>query len=408
MPFSFFTGFGIRRQLLFLSLFLLGLSGCSKQDSSSAAGPASMPATEVSVVTLAAEPHVVTVELPGRTKAYQMSDVRPQVGGILQKRLFKEGQDVEAGQVLYQINPATYQATYDNAKAKLVQAKAAVQSAQPKAERYQRLAKIGGVSKQDKDEAVATLREAQAAVVAYEAELKTAEINLEYAQIKAPISGRIGKSAATPGALVTADQTSALTTINQLDPINVDLSFSSVEGLKLRRQLESGQLKKEEKVQVKLTLEDGTAYSETGTLEFVGNSVEETTGTMELRAVIANPKYQLLPGMYVDATLYVGVDEQALLVPMQAVTRNAKGEATVWVVSANDKVEQRVVETSKAVKDKWLVSSGLKSGERVIVEGVHKVRTGQVVKAEEFQQDLKAVKSKAVVSNNSSSESLTL
>lgn len=400
---------GLSRPLLVVSLLLMGLSGCSKQDSSPAKAQMTKPAPKVSVVTLQTQPYSVTVELPGRTKAYQVSDVRPQVGGILQKRLFTEGQEVKQGQVLYQINPATYQADFDSAKAELAQAKAAVLSAKPKAERYQRLVKIGGVSKQDKDEAIAMLREAKAAVVAAAAKLKTAEINLEYAQIKAPISGRIGKSAATPGALVTADQADALTTINQLDPINVDLSFSSVEGLKLRRQLDSGKLKKPNgKVQVKLELEDGTTYSETGTLEFVGNSVEETTGTMDLRTVFANPKNQLLPGMYVDATLYVGVDEEALLVPMQAVARNTKGEPTVWVVAADNKVEQRVVETSKAVKDKWLVSSGLKAGERIIVEGVQKVRSGQVVKTEAFQQGLEVVTNKAGMPNTSNSENLTL
>ncbi|RDH46628.1 efflux RND transporter periplasmic adaptor subunit [Zooshikella ganghwensis] len=347
-----------------------------------------MPTTEVSVVTLKAQTFPVTVELPGRTQAYQTSDVRPQVSGILQKRLFTEGQNVEAGQVLYQIDPASYQASFDNAQAELAQAKAAVQSAKPKAERYQRLVKQGAVSKQDKDEAVATLREAEAAVVAAEAKLQSAKINLEYAQIKAPISGRIGKSSATPGALVTADQAAALTTINQLDPINVDLSFASVDGLKLQRQLDSGKLKKTDgKVQVKLKLEDGSDYSEEGSLEFIGNAVDETTGTVELRAIFKNAQYRLLPGMYVNATLYVGTDEQAILIPQQAVTRNSKGEATVWVVADDNTVKQRVITTSKAVKDQWLISSGLNVGERIVVEGVQKIRTGQTVKTVAFKQD---------------------
>ncbi|WP_122993419.1 efflux RND transporter periplasmic adaptor subunit [Zooshikella ganghwensis] len=392
MPLKISTCAGVHRQLLLIPILLFGLSGCLEQDSAPAAGPGAgpgaMPTTEVSVVTLKAQTFPVTVELPGRTQAYQTSDVRPQVSGILQKRLFTEGQNVEAGQVLYQIDPASYQASFDNAQAELAQAKAAVQSAKPKAERYQRLVKQGAVSKQDKDEAVATLREAEAAVVAAEAKLQSAKINLEYAQIKAPISGRIGKSSATPGALVTADQAAALTTINQLDPINVDLSFASVDGLKLQRQLDSGKLKKTDgKVQVKLKLEDGSDYSEEGSLEFIGNAVDETTGTVELRAIFKNAQYRLLPGMYVNATLYVGTDEQAILIPQQAVTRNSKGEATVWVVADDNTVKQRVITTSKAVKDQWLISSGLNVGERIVVEGVQKIRTGQTVKTVAFKQD---------------------
>lgn len=388
MPFKVSTCAGVHRQLLLIPILLFGLSGCLEQDSAPAAGAGAMPTTEVSVVTLKAQTFPVTVELPGRTQAYQTSDVRPQVSGILQKRLFTEGQNVEAGQVLYQIDPASYQASFDSAQAELAQAKAAVQSAKPKAERYQRLVKQGAVSKQDKDEAVATLREAEAAVVAAEAKLQSAKINLEYAQIKAPISGRIGKSSATPGALVTADQTAALTTINQLDPINVDLSFASVDGLKLQRQLDSGKLKKTDgKVQVKLKLEDGSDYSEEGSLEFIGNAVDETTGTVELRAIFKNAQYRLLPGMYVNATLYVGTDEQAILIPQQAVTRNSKGEATVWVVADDNTVKQRVITTSKAVKDQWLISSGLNVGERIVIEGVQKIRTGQTVKTVAFKQD---------------------
>ncbi|WP_084611350.1 efflux RND transporter periplasmic adaptor subunit [Zooshikella ganghwensis] len=392
MPFKVSTCASVHRQLLLIPILLFGLSGCLEQDSAPAAGPGAgagaMPTTEVSVVTLKAQTFPVTVELPGRTQAYQTSDVRPQVSGILQKRLFTEGQNVEAGQVLYQIDPASYQASFDSAQAELAQAKAAVQSAKPKAERYQRLVKQGAVSKQDKDEAVATLREAEAAVVAAEAKLQSAKINLEYAQIKAPISGRIGKSSATPGALVTADQAAALTTINQLDPINVDLSFASVDGLKLQRQLDSGKLKKTDgKVQVKLKLEDGSDYSEEGSLEFIGNAVDETTGTVELRAIFKNAQYRLLPGMYVNATLYVGTDEQAILIPQQAVTRNSKGEATVWVVADDNTVKQRVITTSKAVKDLWLISSELNVGERIVVEGVQKIRTGQTVKTVAFKQD---------------------
>ncbi|MBU2713520.1 efflux RND transporter periplasmic adaptor subunit [Zooshikella harenae] len=402
---------GISRQLFLIPLLMLALSGCSEQDSAPAAGPGAgpgaMPTSEVSVVTLKAQALPVTVELPGRTQAYQTSDVRPQVSGILQKRLFTEGQAVEAGQVLYQIDPASYQASYDNAKAELTQAKASVQAAQPKAERYQRLVKQGAVSKQDKDEAVAKLREAEAAVIAAEAKLQSAKINLEYAQIKAPISGRIGKSTATPGALVTADQTGALTTINQLDPINVDLSYASVDGLKLQHQLDSGKLKKQDgKVKVKLTLEDGSDYSEEGSLEFIGNAVDETTGTVELRAIFNNPKYRLLSGMYVNAILYVGINEQALLIPQQAVSRNSKGEATVWVVADDNTVKQRVITTSKAIKDQWLVSSGLKAGERVIVEGIQKIRTGQTVKTVTFEQDDIAVAESTSTENSAKDDQL--
>lgn len=344
------------------------------------------PQTEVGVVTLKAERLPVDSELSGRTRAYQTSEVRPQVGGILRKRLFTEGADVKAGEVLYEIDPATYQAAYNSAKGSLAQAEAAVISARPKAERYRSLVALDAVSKQEGDDAVASLREAEAAVTAARASLQSARIDLDYTRIKAPISGRIGTSAYTPGALVTADQSSALATINQLDPIYVDVTQSSAQLLQLRRQLKSGALKAVDgKAQVSIILEDGSTYAHQGTLEVVDAAVDETTGTVKLRAVVPNPEQELLPGMYVRAVLSMAVNEHAVLVPQQAVTRNGKGEATALVVDGDGKVAQRVLSTGQAVGDRWVVEAGLEAGEKVIVEGSQKVRNGDTVRVAEVQ-----------------------
>lgn len=349
-----------------------------------------MPQTEVGVVTLKAERLPVHTELPGRTVAYMTSDVRPQVGGILRKRLFTEGADVKAGQVLYEIDPATYQASYDNAAGTLAQAEAEVLSARPKAERYRSLLAADAVSKQDADDAIASLKEAEASVVASKASLQSARIDLDYTRITAPISGRIGTSAYTPGALVTADQSTALATINQLDPIYVDVVQSSAQLLRLREQIEAGMLKAVDgKAEVSVVLEDGSTYAQTGTLEVVTASVDETTGTVKLRAVLPNAKHQLLPGMYVKAVLSTAVNEQALLVPQQSVTRDAKGDATVWVVGNDGKVAQRSVKLGDAVGDRWVATSGLKAGEKVVVEGTQKVSAGASVKAVEVDASKK-------------------
>ncbi len=339
---------------------------------------------EVGVQTVSAQRLAMDQTLPGRTVAYMTSEVRPQVGGILRKRLFTEGEEVQAGQVLYQIDPATYQAAYDSARGDLAQAEAAVLSAKPKARRYENLVKLDAVSQQDGDDAVATLRQNEAAVMAAQASLKTAKINLDYTRITAPISGRIGTSSYTPGALVTAGQTDVLATVNQLDPIYVDVTQSSAQLLQLRRKLDAGQLKAVDgKAEVKVVLEDGSTYARSGTLEVVDAAVDTATGTVKLRAMVPNPDHLLLPGMYVKAVLSMAVDEQAILVPQQAVTRNSKGEAVAMVVGSDNKVEQRVLKTGDAIGDRWVVTEGLKVGDKVVVQGLQKVAAGAQVKAVE-------------------------
>lgn len=368
-------------RLLLLAAATTLMAACSSRQ------PPQMPQTQVGVQTLKAQRLAVDQTLSGRTVAYVTSDVRPQVGGILRKRLFTEGQDVQAGQVLYEIDPASYQAAYDTAKGDLAQAEAAVLSARPKAQRYQTLVGLDAVSKQDGDDALATLRSNQAAVVAAKASLQTARINLDYTRITAPVSGRIGTSSYTPGALVSAGQSEVLATINQLDPIYVDVTQSSVQLLQLRHQLDAGQLKAVDgKAEVTLQLEDGSTYAHSGTLEVVDAAVDTATGTVKLRAVVPNPERVLLPGMYVTAKLSMAVDEQAILVPQQAISRNSKGQAVAMVVGSDNKVAQRVLTTGDAIGDKWVVRQGLKAGDKVIVQGLQKASVGAEVRAVEVSQ----------------------
>ncbi|MBV6859256.1 efflux RND transporter periplasmic adaptor subunit [Xanthomonas campestris pv. zingibericola] len=368
-------------RLLLLAAATTLMAACSSRQ------PPQMPQTQVGVQTLKAQRLAVDQTLSGRTVAYVTSDVRPQVGGILRKRLFTEGQDVQAGQVLYEIDPASYQAAYDTAKGDLAQAEAAVLSARPKAQRYQTLVGLDAVSKQDGDDALATLRSNQAAVVAAKASLQTARINLDYTRITAPVSGRIGTSSYTPGALVSAGQSEVLATINQLDPIYVDVTQSSAQLLQLRRQLDAGQLKAVDgKAEVTLQLEDGSTYAHSGTLEVVDAAVDTATGTVKLRAVVPNPERVLLPGMYVTAKLSMAVDEQAILVPQQAISRNSKGQAVAMVVGSDNKVAQRVLTTGDAIGDKWVVRQGLKAGDKVIVQGLQKASVGAEVRAVEVSQ----------------------
>ncbi|WP_372353692.1 efflux RND transporter periplasmic adaptor subunit [Xanthomonas axonopodis pv. maculifoliigardeniae] len=368
-------------RLLLLAAATTLMAACSSRQ------PPQMPQTQVGVQTLKVQRLAVDQTLSGRTVAYVTSDVRPQVGGILRKRLFTEGQDVQAGQVLYEIDPASYQAAYDTAKGDLAQAEAAVLSARPKAQRYQTLVGLDAVSKQDGDDALATLRSNQAAVVAAKASLQTARINLDYTRITAPVSGRIGTSSYTPGALVSAGQSEVLATINQLDPIYVDVTQSSAQLLQLRRQLDAGQLKAVDgKAEVTLQLEDGSTYAHSGTLEVVDAAVDTATGTVKLRAVVPNPERVLLPGMYVTAKLSMAVDEQAILAPQQAISRNSKGQAVAMVVGTDNKVAQRVLTTGDAIGDKWVVRQGLKAGDKVIVQGLQKASVGAEVRAVEVSQ----------------------
>lgn len=354
------------------------LAGCNSSAAPAAAAP--RPA-EVGVVTLQARPLTLTSELPGRTASTVVAEVRPQVVGIVRERLFTEGADVKAGQLLYRIDPASFQAAHDSARAALAKAQANLETLRPKASRYRELAEIKAVSQQDTDDAQASLKEAEAEVASARAALESAAINLAYTRVTAPVSGRIGRSAVTPGALVTAGQSTALATIQQMDPIYVDLTQASADALRLKRAFEAGQIRRggQGQAAVKLILEDGSAYAREGRLQFADITVNEGTGTVALRAVFPNPKGELLPGMYVRAVLEEGVTDTALLVPQRAVSRNARGEATALVVGEGNTVSQRVLAVGRPVGDSWLVTSGLAAGERVIVEGSQKARPGAVV-----------------------------
>jgi membrane fusion protein (multidrug efflux system) len=326
------------------------------------------------------------MELSGRITPHLIAEVRPQVGGIIQKRLFVEGSDVKAGQVLYQIDPATYQAAYANAKAALARVEANLVPVRLKAERFRELVAINAVSRQECDDANATLKQAEADVAANQAAVEAARINLDYTTVKAPISGRIGRSTVTGGALVTANQTASLATIQQLDPVYVDVTQSSAELLRLKRNLADGEIKGKDadQAKVRLLLEDGSSYPQEGTMKFSEVTVDQSTGSVTLRALFPNPKQLLLPGMFVRGIVQEGVNEQAILVPQRGVSRNPKGEAMVMVVGAEEKVEPRVIKVSRTVGDNWLVTEGLKTGDRVILEGIQKARPGTQVKAMPF------------------------
>lgn len=353
------------------------LAACSQEQGKAPAGMGGVGRPEVGVVTVHPQSVAITAELPGRTTASLTADVRPQVNGIIQARLFKEGSEVVAGQPLYLIDPASYQAAYDSAVAAQQKAEAAVPTAQAKFDRYAGLLKQNVVSKQDYDDAAATLAQANADVASAKASVEAARINLDYTKITAPIAGRIDKSSLTPGALVTANQDTLLTTIRALDPINVDVTQSSTNLLNLRQAISAGRLKfSGPNVSVKLKLENGTIYSQTGKLEFSGANVDQTTGTFALRAEFPNPDRLLLPGMYVRALVEEGVAQNSFLVPQRAVSRNTKGEATAMVINAAGKVETRVLTVRNTVGNNWLVDAGVGDGDRVIVEGMQLVRPG--------------------------------
>ncbi|EJI4565525.1 multidrug efflux RND transporter periplasmic adaptor subunit AcrA [Salmonella enterica] len=364
----------------------LALTGCD--DKQNQQGGQQMP--EVGVVTLKTEPLQITTELPGRTVAYRIAEVRPQVSGIILKRNFVEGSDIEAGVSLYQIDPATYQATYDSAKGDLAKAQAAANIAELTVKRYQKLLGTQYISKQEYDQALADAQQATAAVVAAKAAVETARINLAYTKVTSPISGRIGKSSVTEGALVQNGQASALATVQQLDPIYVDVTQSSNDFLRLKQELANGSLKQENgKAKVDLVTSDGIKFPQSGTLEFSDVTVDQTTGSITLRAIFPNPDHTLLPGMFVRARLQEGTKPTALLVPQQGVTRTPRGDATVLVVGADNKVETRQIVASQAIGDKWLVTDGLKAGDRVVVSGLQKVRPGAQVKVQEITADNK-------------------
>jgi membrane fusion protein (multidrug efflux system) len=359
------------------------LAGC-QASGDKAPGPAGPP--EVAVVEMKPERIAITTELPGRTSAYLIAEVRPQVSGIIQQRLFKEGSDVKAGDVLYQIDPATYQAAYDSARAALARAEANISRTRALAERYRELVEIRAVSRQEYDDATAALKQAEAEIAAGKAAVETARINLAYTRVTAPIAGRIGKSSVTVGALVMAGQGMPLAVIQQIDPVYVDVTQSSAVLLQLQKAMASGALKRDSanRAKVKLILEDGTAYPQEGALQFQDVTVDQTTGSYILRIVFPNPKRVLLPGMFARAVLEEGVSEQALLVPQQGVSRDPKGNPLALIVDAENKVQQRVLTLVRTIGDRWLVSDGLAPGDRVVVEGMQKVRPGAVVKAVPF------------------------
>ena len=343
-------------------------------------GPGAVPVT---VVTLAPESVTLTRELPGRASPYLVAEVRPQVNGIIEQRLFTEGGAVEAGQPLYQIDDATYRANYASAEAALARARATLHSAQLLARRSKGLVAIKAVSEQDHENAVAALKQAEADVAAAEAAVQSARVTLSYARITSPISGRIGKSSVTQGALVTANQAAPLATVQQLDPMYVDLTQSSAELLELRKALASGRLEGGQDLPVTILLEDGTRYEHEGKLAFSEVTVDPTTGSYALRVVVPNPDSVLLPGVYVRALISNGVRQDALLVPQQGIARDPKGNTTAMVVGTEGKVEARAVEVSQTVGDKWLVEGGLVPGDKVIVEGLQKIRPGAPVQATE-------------------------
>ncbi|MCG9698102.1 efflux RND transporter periplasmic adaptor subunit [Shewanella sp. Isolate11] len=357
----------------------LWMTGCGQEEAQTQSAAAAPRSVEVGVVNVVAKPQAILVELPGRSKAFLEAEVRPQVSGIITERSFVEGTDVKQGQSLYKIDSSTYEAAVASAEADLARANASLTSTKAKATRYQELIKTNAISQQDYDDADAAYKEAIASVTVAKAAIHTAKINLKYTQVEAPISGRIGKSYVTPGALVTANQSLVLATIQQLDPINVDIAQSSAQLLRLKSKLKQGSLQAADNADVTLILEDGSQYSHTGSLRFSEVNVDENTGSVTLRAEFPNPDGVLLPGMYVRAVLNAGTDPKAILVPQKAVTRNTKGEAVAMVIGAENKVEPRVLTTAEVIDHQWRITSGLVEGDQLIVEGLQKIRPGAPV-----------------------------
>lgn len=368
---------------LLLGAGLLALGGCL--DDESAAPQADLQ--EVGIYQVRSAPQALSLTLPGRASAHLVAEIRPQVGGIIQRRLFEEGQMVKAGQALYQIDAQPYEAALAQAEASVTSARATLKAAELKARRDAQLVKIDAISAEDNESAQAALLEARASLQSAQAALKTARINLGYTRIDAPISGRTATSSVTAGALVTAEQTTALTTVQQLDPIYVDFTQPSTTLLRLKRELAEGKLapaEAQDATRISLQLEDGSAYAHDGTLTFNGVSVDESTGSVTLRALVPNPEGLLLPGMYLKATLAEGVQPDAILVPQQGVARDERGQATALVV-VDGKVEQRQLSLARAVGNRWWVDKGLADGDQLIVQGAQKVRVGQQVKTLDAQ-----------------------
>lgn len=363
-----------------LALFL---AACSDDPSGSSQSQAQgKPAPEAGFVTVQGRAITLSRQLPGRTAAHRVAQVRPQVGGVIEKRLFKEGQKVEAGEPLYKIDSRVYQANLASARAELARAKATLESNRLQAERFKKLLDLQSVSQQEYDQAQAKLAENKAAVAAAQASVQSAKINLDYATIEAPIDGRIGRSSVTAGALVTANQPQTLATIRQLDPIYVDVSQSSNELRELRKALNNGDLKQlnDDQAKVKLLLEDGTEYGHNGTLQFSEFAVEESTGSVTLRALFPNPEGDLLPGLFVRAKLPEGTRNNAILVPQKGITRDPTGQAFAMILDGDDTVKKVEVTTERALGNRWLIRDGLQDGDRLVIDGLQNIKPGATVK----------------------------
>ena len=376
--------FGCRLAMTILASLVL-LAGCEKGRTQNE-GPPRLP--EVATVTISPRRIELKTELPGRTSAHLVAEIRPQVNGIIKKRRFREGSDVKAGQLLYQIDPAPFQVAYDSTKASLAKAQANLPAVQSRAQRYKDLLADKAVSRQELDDAVSAVDQARAEIQYWTSAVEAARINLDYTRVTAPISGRIGVSSVTDGALVTAYQPAALATIQQLNPIYVDVTQSTTDLLRLRRHLASGRLTAEGKSgkTVRIILEDGTPYPGQGKLQFRDITVNPSTGSFMLRIVVPNPHHLLLPGMFVRAIVQEGIAEKAILVPQQGVSRTPKGDPIALVVDDTGKVQQRMLSLNRAIGDQWLVSEGLSAGDRVIVEGMLNIRPGMAVKAVPFEE----------------------
>lgn len=363
--------------LLLATLAILG--ACDRKP----APPKAPPEAQVGFIIVKHQSVVLATELPGRTEAFLTADVRPQVNGVVTRRIFTEGGDVRLGQQLYQIDPATYKAAYDTAMATLQYDRAALATARAKTARYKPLAAAQAVSRQDYDDAVAISGEAVANIATAMASIEQANINLAYTKVMAPIAGRIGRSSVTPGALVTANQTTSLATITQLDPIYVDVTESATTLLRLKQELAAGQLQRSGPDQAKVTLllEDGSPYGAPGILQFSEVTVDQGTGTVALRAIFPNHDHMLLPGLYVRAELHEGTNDNAILVPQQGVSRNSHGDATVMLVGPSNKAVLRIVQTTRAIGTNWLVTGGLAVGDKVITDGLQQLRPGMAVQA---------------------------
>jgi membrane fusion protein (multidrug efflux system) len=366
------------RAVASLSAIALVLSAC---DWKSAAAPAPPPPPQVGYVTIKTQPVTQTIDLPGRAESVMIAAIEPQVSGVLLKRLFTEGSEVTAGQQLYQIDPSTFQATYDSDRATLAFDQAALVAAKAQSTRFRPLAAAQAISGQDYDNAVAATKEAEAQILIASANLEQAHINLTYTKVLSPIAGHIGASAVTPGALVTADQTTPLATVTQLDPIYVDVNEPTTALLSLERAAASGQiqLEKDGTAPVAIKLEDGSAYPIEGKLQFSEVTVSETTGTVLLRVLVPNPTHLLLPGMFVRAELTEGVDNQGILVPQQAVSHDSHGDPTVFLIDSSNKAHLTTIQTGAAVGANWIVTGGLKPGDRVVVDGLLNVNDGAAV-----------------------------